>query len=195
MNNFPASDAALRLADRYLPVFQFSEKHGIASVKASAAAILAAAKNYDDRRDRVVNVLQAIREVPARLAAALGGKNALADRPRFGLADFFQLEETGNEIAFGLIGRFWKLDYGLVRIRDAGEFLNYATPGYGKLVMVWSVLPAAGGSQQLLTETRVFCPDRRSRFLFSLYWIAIRLASGWIRMRILRQLKQDAERA
>jgi len=46
----------------------------------------------------------------------------------FGLADFFQLEETGNEIAFGLIGRFWKLDYGLVRIGDTNEFLNFAAP-------------------------------------------------------------------
>ncbi|MDR3480371.1 MAG: hypothetical protein P4L91_06610 [Burkholderiaceae bacterium] len=189
------SDATQVLADRYLPTFQFSEKHGIAGIKAPVDVILAAIKNYDDRSDRVVNFLQATREVPSRIAAALGSKNALAERARFGLADFFQLEETGNEIALGLIGRFWKFDYGLVQIEDAGEFLNFAAPGYGKLVMVWSVVPAAGGQHQLLTETRVFCPDRQSRFLFSLYWIAIRLASGWIRTRVLAQLKSDAENA
>ena len=61
--------------------------------------------------------------------------------------------------------------------------------------MVWSVLPEAGSSNRLLTETRIFCPDTRSRMMFSLYWVAIRLASGWIRMRILRQLKRDAEEA
>lgn len=191
----PSNDAAQILADRYLSSFQFSEKHGIAGIKAPVDVILAAIKNYDDRSDRVVNFLQATREVPSRIAAALGGKNALAERARFGLADFFQLEETGNEIALGLIGRFWKFDYGLVQIKDAGEFLNFAAPGYGKLVMIWSVVPGTGGANQLLTETRVFCPDRQSRLLFSLYWIAIRLASGWIRTRVLAQLKSDAENA
>ncbi len=188
------NDAALLLANRYLPSFQFSERHGIALIKAPAAAILAAARNFDDRRDRVVNALQALREVPARLAVALGRRNELAGRPRFGLADFFQLEETDNEIALGLIGQFWKLDYGLVRIRDANAFLNFSAPGYGKLVMVWSVLPVEGG-HRLLTETRISCPDRRSRLLFSMYWVVIRLASGWIRRRILNQLKRDAEGA
>jgi hypothetical protein len=188
-----SGDAALQLADRYLPVFQFSEQHGIASVKASAASILHAARSFDDRRDRVVNFLQALREVPARLIARAGSANALANRPRFGLADFFLLEETGNELALGLIGRFWKLDYGLVRITDARAFQDFSAPGYGKLVMVWSVLPGADG-QRLLTETRIYCPDRHSRILFSFYWVAIRIASGWIRLRILRQLKADAER-
>jgi len=83
MNVSTSSDPALILANRYLPSFQFSEKHGIASVKASAGAILAAAKGYDDRRDRIVNFLQTVREIPARLAAALGSRNALLRAGRF----------------------------------------------------------------------------------------------------------------
>lgn len=182
------------LAERYLPCYQFSEKHGIPLVKAPAATILSVLKTYDDRSDRVINFLQAVREFPAHFMARLGGRNALADRPVFGLSDFFPLEETDNEVAFGLIGRFWKLDYGLVKIASTEEYLHHAAPGYGKLVMVWSILPADGGNR-LVTETRIFCPDRSSRLKFSLYWVAIRLASGWIRLRILNRLKQEAEHA
>ena len=195
MAEISSGSATLQLANSYLPAFHFSEKHGIDSIKAPAAVILAAAKNYDDRKDRVVNFLQTVREVPARIAAAFGSKNALAGRARFGLADFLLLEQTGNEIAFGLIGKFWKLDYGLVKLANAGEFCKFSDPGHGKLVTVWSVLPGGDGTHRLVTETRIQCPDRRSRFMFSLYWVAIRLASGWIRMRILKQLKRDAELA
>ncbi len=188
-------ESAFDVAARYLPTYHYSERHAIASVDAPAAAILNAMKDYDDREDKVLNTLLTVREWPSRAAAALGRKNALHARTRFGLDDFCLLEETGREITYGLIGRFWKLDYGLFPIASAADFQAFQQPGVAKLVMSFAVEPNARGSWRLMTETRIWCPDTTSRLLFLPYWIGIRLASGWIRLRILNQIKKKAEQS
>lgn len=188
-------DSAFDVAARYLPTYHYSERHEIASVDAAPATIMTAMKNYDDREDKVLNALLVVREWPSRVAAALGRRNALQARARFGLGDFCLLEETGREISYGLVGRFWKLDYGLFPIASGAEFQAFQQPGVAKLVMSYAVEPDPRGGWRLMTQTRICCPDTRSRLLFLPYWIAIRLASGWIRLRILKQVKINAERS
>ena len=189
------SATAFEIADRYVPAFQFSERHAIASIRAPAAVILDAMKNYDDRQDKILDALLTVRELPSRAAAALGRKNALHARARFGLNDFFLLEENDREIAFGLIGRFWKPDYGLLPVSSAADFQAYRQPGVAKLLMSFSVAPNGAEHWSLTTETRICCPDTTSRLSFLPYWILIRLASGWIRNRMLSQVKRAAELA
>ena len=189
------SNTAFEVASRYLPTYQFSERHAIASIRAPAAVILEAMKNYDDRQDKILDALLTVREWPSRAAAALGRKNALHARARFGLNDFFLLEENDREIAFGLIGRFWKPDYGLLPISSAADFQAYQQPGVAKLVMSFSVAPNGADNWSLTTETRIGCPDTKSRLSFLPYWVLIRLASGWIRNRMLSQVKRTAELA
>ena len=57
-------------------------------------------------------------------------------------------------MAAGLVGRFWRLDGGLVPIPDADAFLRYAEPNVPKLVMNFSAEPDGEGTR-LSTETRV----------------------------------------
>lgn len=183
------------IADRYLPVFHYAEKHQVRDVVSTPALIFAAIHDYDDRRDPVLNTLLKLREAPSRLRARLVGDTAARERPRFGLENFHVLEQTPDEIAFGLMGRFWRADYGLTPIVDTASFTSHQAPGSAKLVMTYSLAPDGDGAFTIRTETRVWCQDTRSRLSFLPYWLMIRPASGWIRRRILAQLKAEARRS
>lgn len=182
------------LASIYLPNYQFYERHEITPVAATADAILDAVENYDDRDDPVLDALLKVREFPSRALAKLGLKSALTARPRFGLNDFLLLERSSNQIAFGLVGRFWRLDFGLIRLESPSDFKSFSNSGAAKLVMTFSVLPNTMSSQLLRTETRIWCPNLMSKAFFMPYWIVIRIASGWIRRRVLAQIQQNAEK-
>ena len=98
-----------------------------------------------------------------------------------------------SETVAGLVGRFWRLDGGLVRIADAAAFARFSEPGTPKLVIGYRATPDPVGTL-LTTETRVFCPDRYSLLKFAPYWMLIRGPSGLIRRRNLRAIKADAEK-
>lgn len=142
--------------------------------------------------DPLVQRLLQIREAPARLALRLGLRNALADRPRFGLHEFTLLGRQGDrEIAYGLIGRFWRGDFGLRPCADGDSFRRFAEPGTARLVLHFSCERGEREDEvRVHTETRVHCPDRRSRLLFTPYWLAIRPVSGLIRRRLLREIQR-----
>ncbi|NMG37200.1 hypothetical protein GRF61_22340 [Azoarcus sp. TTM-91] len=168
----------------YLPSFSFHERHDSAPIAADAEAIIQAVASIDFRAVPVIDRLMLIREAPARLLRRLGDKPA-GETPAFGLHSFTPLSRSETEINFGLAGRFWRLDYALARLRDAEDFARYAEAGAARLVLRYQVLPAAAGRHILRTETFVQCPDLRAKALFTPYWLAIRLASGWIRRRTL----------
>lgn len=176
------------LVTRWLPGAQFSERHA-APVSGDPAAIIAAIAALDDSEDAVIRVMLQLREAPARLWDAIGGYSTLRGRPRFGLRDFTVLERSESHIVLGLVGRFWRLDFGLIRMTGPEMFRLFAQPGTPRLIMAYSVEQGPTG-QRLVTETHVLCPDRRSRLLFSPYWWAIRLGSGAIRKRLLRLVQR-----
>jgi hypothetical protein len=181
----------MSLLDRYLPVYQFVERHGIL-VDGAAGAVLDAIQAYDPSADRLSRRMTVLRELPGRWLAKLGF--AGTSRPdTFGTSDFIPLDRDGDrEMAAGLVGRFWRLDYGLVALPDAAAFTAFAAPGTAKLVIGFLAEPQDDRTR-LVTETRVWCPDRRSRLLFTPYWLVIRLASGLIRRRFLHRVKQAIE--
>ena len=178
------------LAERYLPDFQFVERHHL-DLDTSAAQALDAASQLSTHDDPLVRSLLRLREAPARLANRLGWRNALEARPAFGLHEFTLLEHDGDQaMAYGLIGRFWRTDFGLEAVPDAQAFMRYEEPGVAKLVMTFHCSPRPAGVR-LHPETRVHCPDRRSRLLFTPYWLAIRPASGLIRRRMLAAIRRQ----
>ncbi len=111
------------------------------------------------------------------------------------MKSFTLLERNEDEIVLGLIGRFWRLDFGLEHITDGSQFLDFDEPGIAKLVMSFAIECASNGQTRLTRTTRVFCPDRRSKMPFAPYWAAIRPASGFIRRRMLSRVKAAAEAA
>lgn len=182
-------------SQRYLPRYQFAERHGL-SMQASPHQVLDAVEGLVGSEDPVFRALMRVREAPARLAARLGARSALAHRAPFGLHEFTRLERRGDELlAYGLVGRFWRPGFGLETVRDADHFRAFDRAGVAKLVLSFSCRPAADGGTELETTTRVYCPDSTSRALFTPYWLLIRPASGLIRRRLLRTIKARTEAA
>jgi hypothetical protein len=52
-------------------------------------------------------------------------------------------------------------------------------------------MEAPQGGHALQTETFVYCPSRSTMLMFTPYWLAIRLASGWIRRRTLNAIEKS----
>lgn len=179
--------------DDWLPQWQFEEVHHIRS-RAAPGALLDAAATYDPAHDAFINAALALREAPARLAARLGKRNALAARPRFGLGDFVPLGRDGDAaLAFGLAGRFWEPGYGLQPLADANAYRAHAEVDAAKLLLGF-VATSAGGSTTLTTITRVHCGSEATRRRLAAYWLLIRPVSGLIRRRILADIRRAAER-
>jgi hypothetical protein len=183
----------MQVIDKYLPDYGFSEVHGC-DVNASPEPVFQAAMSYRPETDMFFRSMIALREVPMRALARLRGReNSVA--PPFGLHEFTLLEHRPSEaLVYGLVGQFWKTEFGLVKMDSAEDYLAFCTPGVAKLALTFTVTEQ-GGKTRLVTETRVFCPDRKSHLRFTPYWYLIRPVSGIIRSRILNSIRKASETA
>ncbi|MDR6431572.1 hypothetical protein [Brucella pseudogrignonensis] len=181
----------MQLIDKYLPDYGFSEVHGC-DVSASPETVLQAAMNYRPETDAFFRCMIALREVPMRALAMLRGRKSTV-APPFGLHEFTLLEhKPGEALVYGLVGKFWKADFGLHKMESAEDYLAFRMPGVAKLALAFTVTEQ-GGKTRLVTETRVFCPDRGSHLRFTPYWYLIRPVSGIIRGRILNSIREASE--
>ncbi|KWE75596.1 hypothetical protein WM08_01340 [Burkholderia ubonensis] len=180
------SESASRASGRrppFIPSFGFHEVHQSRPIAADARRIIDAVTSLDMRADPIVDALLTVREFPSTVIGAL--RNESARRERFGFDTFTSLQRDDRSLTLGLVGRFWRLDLGVRTIDDAAAFMRHADPRDAKLVLRFEVIECAHGAHALRTETFVHCPTARTRFLFTPYWLTIRLASGWIRRRTL----------
>ena len=161
----------MSLIDQLLPAYQFSERHSC-RVAADPAMVLDAVAAYRPDGDRFFQFMIGLRELPMRLLA----KADSAPEP-FGLHNFTLLARTDEAIVYGLIGKFWRLNYGLTPVVSGEAFKAFSENGVAKLALGFSVENAPAGQTRLVTETRVHCPDRVSRLSFTPYWILIRPVS------------------
>ena len=180
----------MSLIDRLLPNYQFSERHETL-VDCPPGELLDLIQTWEPR-DRFSDVAMSLRQTPARLMHALAPSRHPAPRP-FSLRSFIPLGRDGDRaMAGGLIGQFWRNDFGLVRITGPDEFVAFNAPRTPKLVLGFMAEPE-GKQTRLITETRVYCPDRHSYLMFLPYWLLIRPASGLIRRRMLGAIRGIAE--
>ena len=178
------------LIDTYLPDYQFSERHA-AWVNASPGEVLDVIMDYDFTADGFTAALMAARRLPGRMLSTVFAHVAMPEN--FTMRTFTPLARDGDrELAAGLVGRFWRLDGGVVPIVDADAFLHYTEAGVPKLVINFSAA-ACGKRTRLSTETRVYCPDAVSQLCFTPYWYVIRLGSGLIRRRFLAGVRAQFE--
>jgi hypothetical protein len=192
---WPEASPPLEAAVRLLPACHFEERHRQAGIVGPPKRIIAVIRGFDERQDAVLAKLLWARELPGRwLARVWPGRGIPAHRRRFGLADFSVLEEGDSDITFGLVGKFWELDFCLTPITGPESFARLSGPGLAKLVLSFRVMPQEGGLWQLETVTRVYCTDATARRWMTPYWVMVRPFSGWIRRRILRQIKLATER-
>ncbi|KVW40234.1 hypothetical protein WK94_23010 [Burkholderia ubonensis] len=180
------SESASRASERrppFIPSFGFHEIHQSRPIAADARRIIDAVTSLDMRADPIVDALLTVREFPSTVIGAL--RNESARRERFGFDTFTPLQRDDRSLTLGLVGQFWRPALDVRTIDDAAAFMRHADPRDAKLVLRFEVIECAHGAHALRTETFVHCPTARTRLLFTPYWLAIRLASGWIRRRTL----------
>lgn len=178
-------------ASPFLPSFSFYEIHESGAISARPEDIIAAVAALDMRDDRVANLLLSIRELPTKIAGMCRKKPAGDTAVPFGFDTFTLLQRDSHEISMGLAGRFWRPDLSIDTIPSAREFALLDNPGFAKLVLRFQVIEHSRQARTLRTETFVHCGSVRTKMLFTPYWLAIRLASGWIRRRTLASIQKQ----
>jgi hypothetical protein len=181
----------MSLMDTFLPHHQFSERHQ-ATVRCRPGELLDIIQNFQPPKDRVGDLAMSVRQLPARLIHWVAPSRALRPKP-FTPASFIPLARDGDrEIVGGLIGKFWRPDFGLSVVNSPSEFLACNHPKTAKLVIGF-LAEQIGEATLLTTETRVYCPDRYSLIMFTPYWLAIRPVGGLLRRRALAAIRRLAE--
>jgi hypothetical protein len=178
--------------DALLPTREVEELHET-SVRVTAPAAVAIAKEVDLQRSPPIRALLGIRTLPTRLRgkaeprAARGlveetraiGWGVLADRP-----DYY---------ASGAVTRPWQ---GEVEFRGLPpeEFSVFAEPGYAKIVWTLEADDDRNGGAILRTRTLVATTDAEARRRFRLYWAIFSPGILLIRHAALRLVRREAER-
>jgi hypothetical protein len=172
------------LVDELLPVYDVSD--AVATVvDADTATTWDALMEVDllevGRRKPMVGLLGAVRIVPDLLLRLLRGRPASKRPQRMRLLDMttFPMSDGGwvllgrrerDEIALGLVGRFWRPVIEFARVTTAAEFTAFSEPGYAMTIYALSV-QAVGPHQTLLAAVmRTSTTDRHARRWFRRYW-------------------------
>ena len=171
----------------FLPGYNFHERHQSGPIRASAEAILDAVAAYDMRGDPLSNAFMTLRELPGKFFPANKSREPQA---AFGVHTFTPLDRQPDRLTYGLTGRFWRPDMGIIPLRDVHKFFAFNEPGVARLVLHFQLLPA-GDDWRLQTETFINCPDNATRLKLLPYWLLIRTASGIIRKRTLSAIQRQ----
>jgi hypothetical protein len=170
------------LQDRFLPNYDFSEKHSII-VNQPPEKIYALVDNLDFSGSWVIKILFKLRGMAARMTMKEG---LLRQR-------FIMLAQIENEeILLGLAGQFWKPDGNLQKLTP-DSFVNFHARGFLKATWGFTLTVLAGNKTTVETETRIQCLDEVAYRKFRRYWFVIRPFSGLIRKEILRSIRKKAE--
>ena len=71
--------------------------------------------------------------------------------------------------------------------------MDFNQTGYCKLAWNFYIKRNADDTVTLSTETRILCLGQQAKSSFSIYWAVIRPFSGWIRLEMLKLIKEQAE--
>lgn len=181
--------------DRYLPSFDVADYREM-RVHAEPARAYAAFRSLDLNRSRIVRLLFAIRTLPSRFRRqGLQPKVSPTSFLNQALALGWRVleEKPGKEIVVGAVTQPWAP---VVRFRDlpGPDFIEFAEPGFTKIVWSTAVRPADPGFSVVSTETRVAATDPVSRRRFRRYWFIVGLGVRLIRIVGLRLVKHDLDR-
>jgi hypothetical protein len=171
------------LVDEFLPIYDVSD--AVATVVSADAATtwnaLMEADLIDVGRQRpMIAVLGALRGLPEVVGHLLHGEAPPHPPVRMRLKDTTAIplgqggwvllgERPGDEIALGMIGKFWRPVIEFAKV-DAEGFRDFAEPGYAKTIYALSVR-ALGARRTLLAGVmRTATTDEQARRWFRRYW-------------------------
>jgi hypothetical protein len=172
------------LVDEFMPVYDVSD--AVATVvDADVATSWAALMDVDlidvGRRRPSVAVLGALRILPDIVSHLLHGELPPRQPEHLRLRDLatIPLDKGGwvllgvreqDEIALGLIGKFWRPVIEFARVSSAAEFEAFAEPGFAKTIYALSVQAVGEQSTRLSGVMRTATTDEQARRWFRRYW-------------------------
>jgi len=176
--------ADFELADDFLPVYDVSDAVGtVADADRETAwrALLDVDLLKLGRETPVVGMLGALRMLPEVIGHLLHGERPaeppesmrLRDLPRIPMYEGGWIllgERTGEEIALGLVGKFWRPVIEFARITSADEFRAFDEPGFAKTVYDLSVRELDANKALLSGLMRTATTDEHARRWFRRYW-------------------------
>ncbi|HXY32400.1 MAG TPA: hypothetical protein VEI06_16985 [Gemmatimonadaceae bacterium] len=171
------------LADELLPVFDISDSVATV-VRADLATTWDALMTVDlievSRRRPLVAMLGALRAAPAIVSDLLHGEPPKRPPKQLRLHDTTKIpikeggwllvgERPQNEIALGLVGKFWRpvIEFADVTVE---QFRTFAAPGFAKTIYSLSVRPLGDGNTLLTGVMRTATTDDQARRWFRRYW-------------------------
>jgi hypothetical protein len=180
--------------DQLLPAHEFSDTVSI-ETSADADRALRAAREVSAREMPLSLALLTLRAVPLmisrrRLIAPSGP--LWDDLMRTGGFAAFE-DEPGRPLLMGYVGRPWRPTGAGAPVRTREEFLDWAEPGWAKVVAGFWAEPN-GTCTRLVTETRIHLTDDAARRAFARYWRVVHFGSVLLRRDWLRAAKRRAER-
>jgi hypothetical protein len=171
------------LAEEFLPVWEVSD--AVATViEANRESAYRALLDVDllevGREAPMVGVLGALRMLPEVVGQLLHGElpakpdsMRLRDMPEIPMAEGGWVllgERPGEEIALGLVGKFWRPVIEFAPIERADEFRSFDEPGFAKTVYDLSARELEPGRTLLTGLMRTATTDEHARRWFRRYW-------------------------
>jgi hypothetical protein len=179
------------LADEFLPVYDVSD--AVATVadadpEVAWRAILDVDLLKLGREAPVVGMLGALRMLPELVGHLLHGERPAKPPESMRLRDLPSIpmyeggwillgERPGEEIALGLVGKFWRPVIEFARITSPDDFREFNEPGFAKTVYNLSVRELDANKTLLSGVMRTATTDEQARRWFRRYW-AFGVGSG-----------------
>lgn len=176
--------ADFALADDFLPVYDVSD--AVATVaEADRKPTWEALLNVDllklGREAPMVGMLGALRMLPEIVGHLIHGERPAKAPQSMRLRDLESIpmaeggwillqERPGEEIALGLVGKFWRPVIEFARIESAEEFHSFDEPGFAKTVYDLAVREVGPNRTLLSGLMRTATTDERARRWFRRYW-------------------------
>jgi hypothetical protein len=171
------------LVDEFLPVYDVSD--GVATVvEATVATTWEALMQVDlievGRQRPMVAVLGALRGLPDIVGHMLHGEPPARAPQQLRFRDLAQMslgdggwvllgERPGDEIALGLVGKFWRPVIEFAKVPPEG-FRDFSQPGFAKTVYSLSVRALDERRTLLAGVMRTATTDAGARRWFRRYW-------------------------
>ena len=190
-----------------MPDYDVSDTVAVA-VRAASDTVWSALQEVDlievGKRKPLVGVLGGVRAMPGLVSRLLRGDCPPGAPERLRLRDMPELdvdaggwlllgERPGDEIALGLIGRFWRpvIEYAHV---DAASFRAFAEPEWAKTIYALAVSPREDGTTLLTGTMRTATTDEGARRKFDRYWTLGVGSGAHVLVRgLLESVREDAE--
>jgi hypothetical protein len=171
------------LLDEFLPVYDVSDAVATvvrADIPTTWDALLQVDLMEVGRRRPLVGMLGALRALPDVVSHWLHGESTPTAPPRLRLRDMPSIpaasggwvllgERPLDEIALGLVGKFWRPVIAFADV-PAARFRDFSEPGYAKTIYSLSVQRIDEKTTLLAGAMRTATTDEQARLWFRRYW-------------------------